>query len=83
VVLTYAQGHLYFAVGKRSLVQPRRRLTWKVKLTHCEVNGAGSESCPVAGFVISGVEPPGSATQCVCVGCLTDTPHCFCRSGPR
>jgi hypothetical protein len=26
------------------------------------VDGTGSGSCPVAGFGISGVEPPGSAT---------------------
>jgi hypothetical protein len=26
------------------------------------VDGIGSGSCPLVGFVISGVEPPGSAT---------------------
>jgi hypothetical protein len=28
-----------------------------------EVDGTGSGSCPVAGFVISGVEPAGSETM--------------------
>jgi hypothetical protein len=27
------------------------------------VDGAGSGSCPMAGFCISGVEPSGSATR--------------------
>jgi hypothetical protein len=29
----------------------------------CEVDGTGSGSCPVAGFVVSGVEHSGSANR--------------------
>jgi hypothetical protein len=35
----------------------------QVMFVRMRVNGTGSESCPVAGFGISGVEPTGSATR--------------------
>jgi hypothetical protein len=34
------------------------------------VHGTGSGSCPVAGFVINGVESLGSATSVLITGCF-------------
>jgi hypothetical protein len=39
------------------------RWTQKKRLRGWAVNGTGSESCPVAGFGIGGVEPSGSAAR--------------------
>ena len=36
---------------------------WRSKFGGKEVDGTGSELCPMPGFGISGVEPSGSATR--------------------
>jgi hypothetical protein len=55
------------ALGKRPFGWPRRiseDIKWILgrKVLTMEVDRTGSGLCPMAGFGISGVEPPGSAT---------------------